>query len=122
MLREVNFELIDRRSLRRRVGGDMDLLREMISIFSADYPVLLEELQQAIDRGDCSAVEKASHKLKGSLVQFSAGAAAETARRLEEMGKRASVADAPAALETLKRELEELILALSAVASDGFTA
>jgi HPt (histidine-containing phosphotransfer) domain-containing protein len=93
----------------------------MISIFSSEYPIMLDQLQQAIEHGDSSAVEKVSHKIKGSLVQFSALAAAETARRLEEMGKHNSMGDGATVLEHLKRELEELMQVLNAVVSDGFT-
>lgn len=95
----------------------MGLLREMVVIFAAEYPLMLDQLETAIDRGEASGVEKMGHKLKGSLVQFSARAATETARRLEDMGKTGALEGAGAAVHGLRREIEELIEALQAVLS-----
>jgi histidine phosphotransfer protein HptB len=121
MRRDVNFDLIDWPSLRRRVGGDLGLLRDMLTMFAHEYPSMLDDLQQAIRRGDSPAAEKLSHKLKGSLVQFSAQAAAGTAARLEKMGKLNALDEAGLVLEQLRRELEELMVSLNALVSEGFS-
>ncbi|HEX7285164.1 MAG TPA: Hpt domain-containing protein [Candidatus Angelobacter sp.] len=110
-------EILDWPSLRSRVGGDLGLLREMVVIFAAEYRLMLEQLETAIERGEASGVEKMAHKLKGSLVQFSAGAATETARRLENLGKTNALEGAGAAVRGLRREIEELIGALNALLS-----
>ena len=83
----LNPEIVDWPSLRSRVGGDLVLLRELVSMFAAEYPLMLKHLEAALERGESSTVEKLSHKLKGSLIQFSARAASATAARLENMGK-----------------------------------
>src|SRR5262245_9489512 len=121
MRRDANIGLVDWPSLRRRVSGDLGLMREMLSIFAHEYPSMLDHLQQAIRRGDSTVAEKLSHKLKGSLVQFSARAAAETAARLEKMGKLNTLDEAGPVLDELRRELEELMRALNALVSEGFS-
>jgi HPt (histidine-containing phosphotransfer) domain-containing protein len=112
-----NFEILDWPSLRNRVGGDLGLLRDMVVIFAAEYPLMLDQLEKAIECAELSAVEKIAHKLKGSLVQFSARAATETARRLENMGKTNALEGAGAAVHGLRREIEELIETLNALLS-----
>lgn len=108
-------------SLWSRVSGDVDLLREMVTIFTMEYPPLLAELEAAIESSDTARVEKAGHRLKGSLVQFSAHTAAATAARLENMGKTKSLEGALEAVRCLGREIKELLQALSRVVSRGAT-
>src|SRR2546421_11749880 len=80
-------EGFDPDSLWDRIDGDLDLLRDLIGIFSQEYPGILLRIESAISHGESSDLQKASHKLKGSVLQFSASAAAATAARLEEMGR-----------------------------------
>ena len=85
---------LDRELALSRVGGDVDLLKEIAILFVQDYPRVLLELHQAIACGDAQAVERTAHGLKGSVSKFGAQAAMEAARTLENLGR--------------ARELEEL--------------
>ena len=55
-----------------RVEGDRELLRKMIGLFFAQAEKLLPEIRGAGERGDGKALERAAHKLKGSMGSFGA--------------------------------------------------
>src|SRR5438874_9828432 len=74
-------------SLWERVNGDMELLRDLVGLFALEYPELLLNIRSAIDQGSYSDVQRYSHKLKGSALQFSGKQVVSAAGKLEEMGK-----------------------------------
>src|SRR5262249_13362973 len=95
----------DPESLWQRVDGDLDLLRELAGAFAEEAPRLLAQIENAI-RGGCAAeLERASHKIKGSLLYLSAPLGAATALDLEEKGRSGSVAGAEQQIRTLKDEV-----------------
>jgi CheY-like chemotaxis protein len=57
----------DRAEALNRVGGNHELLRELIAVFFQEYPALCEQLTASIANGDAQAVHAAVHTLKGSL-------------------------------------------------------
>ena len=69
---------IDKELALSRVGGDAELLREIHGLFLEDYPKVIADLRDATARGDASGVEQ-SHSLKGSVANFGAQTAIETA-------------------------------------------
>lgn len=101
-------ESLDRELALSRVGGDIDLLKEIAQLFVEDYPKVLDELRQAVDSGDAQAVERTAHGLKGSVSTFGARAAMEAARTLEDLGRAQQ-------LEQVRQVLTTLELALAAL-------
>ncbi len=99
-------------SLWERVNGDMDLLRDLVELFAAEYPELLLNIKDAIDQGKSVEVQRFSHKLKGSALQFSGKLAAAAAGKLEEMGRTESLDGAGQVLVTLELEVVGLMEAL----------
>jgi PAS domain S-box-containing protein len=98
-----------------RVGGDAELLCEVIGLFLDDYPLSLEKIREAVAAGDPSGVEQHAHSLKGSVSLFGAKEALEAAFLLEKQGRSGDLTAAPDslkrlehALATLKPELEEI--------------
>lgn len=79
--------ILDRTTAMARVGGDADLLRELAVLFIEEYPVRMDELRSALERGDADAVERTAHSLKGAVANFGAQAAVEAALRIEQCGK-----------------------------------
>jgi HPt (histidine-containing phosphotransfer) domain-containing protein len=100
-------------SLWERVNGDMDLLRDLVELFAVEYPGLLLNIKNAIDRGSSVDVQRFSHKLKGSALQFSGKLAVAAASELEEMGRTESLGGADQVLVTLKFEVLRLMEALN---------
>lgn len=99
---------LDREVALSRVGGDLQLLKEIAVLFLEDYPKSLEELHAAAAHGDAKAIERAAHGLKGSVANFGAGAAFEAARSIETAGRSLQIAE----IEPMMAKLEQALAAL----------
>jgi PAS domain S-box-containing protein len=99
----------------KRVDGDRELLREVVSLFLEDTPRLLAEVRNAIQLGDGKALERSAHTLKGSVGNFGARTASEAAFSLEQMGRNGDFARASEVFTQLERQVSLLIPALEAV-------
>ena len=106
---------LDRELALARVGGDVDLLKEIAGLFLEEYPKVLEELRAAAGRGDARSVERTAHGLKGSVANFGADAAVEAARMLEAMGRAQRLEEAPQVMHTLELALAALGTELAAL-------
>jgi two-component system, sensor histidine kinase and response regulator len=100
-----------------RVGGDMELLRELVEIFSEEYPRMLGEIEFAVKEGDGKRLQKASHKLKGSLLQFAAPVATEAAATLESSSREMLPERIHSLIANLKREVDWVMDMLKAMVS-----
>jgi signal transduction histidine kinase/DNA-binding response OmpR family regulator len=94
------------------VDGDRDLLREVAAIFWEECPRLLAEINAASLSGDGKALERAAHRLKGSVSNFGASTATDLALKLEMMGRSRDLAGAGETVAGLGEELERLQEAL----------
>ncbi len=54
------------------LDGDHDLLNELAQMFCEDAPLILNEFDLAVQRGDVHAARLAVHRLKGLVSQFHA--------------------------------------------------
>ena len=98
----------DRALALARVGGDAELLREIALLFIDDYPRVLSELRQALERADHKGVERTAHGLKGSVSNFGAPAAVEAARMIEMLGRSQRLDEARQVVRTLELALAAL--------------
>jgi HPt (histidine-containing phosphotransfer) domain-containing protein len=112
-------DVFDALAVLERVNHDMDLLRDLVELFCQQYPELLRSIDRAIGQQEFLEVEKLSHKLKGSLLQFSAQRAISSARGLEEMGKRKTLEGASEAFARLGIEVTLLAQALHTMLESG---
>lgn len=119
-------EKFDPLALWQRVGEDMRLLREVVQIFARESPQMLRRMEEAIERRDARGLQKASHRLRGSLLQFAAPAASSAAADLEKSATllfveqstdRNSTEQAKAFLNKLRAEIDVLMQALRAMTS-----
>jgi two-component system, sensor histidine kinase and response regulator len=97
--------IVDKNQILDRVGGDIELLGEVIALFIDDYPQTLSEIRGAIHKGDPDSLGRAAHTLKGAVSNFGARAAVQAALALEDMGKSRDMTGATIALEYLEREI-----------------
>jgi HPt (histidine-containing phosphotransfer) domain-containing protein len=102
-----------------RLDGDRVLLEELVGLFQKDSPRLLGEIDAALERGDAPGLYQAAHTLKGSLNYFAAGDASAACQRLEALARRGALAEAEAAYQALRREIERLAPVLQALAVEA---
>jgi HPt (histidine-containing phosphotransfer) domain-containing protein len=100
-------------TLLERVGGDLELLREIVALFAADAPLQVAAIRKAIQTGDGTALAEAAHSLKGSAANFEAGAAADLALRLERLGRAGTLEGAAGLCDALEKATEDLQARLS---------
>jgi PAS domain S-box-containing protein len=103
---------IDRASLLARMGGDEELMRDVVQLFLADCPERLAAIRAAIDRGDAAGLKGEAHTLKGAAANLSAAALADAARSLEQIGASQTLAAAEAAWQRLSGAAEIALRAL----------
>jgi len=105
----------DRRDALNRLGGDEDLLADVVGVFLADAPRMLNELRHAVTTGDAPALQRTAHGLKGAAGYVGGRPAADAAEKLERVGADGRLAEAPTALDALAREIDRLTAALTDV-------
>lgn len=91
-----------------RVGGDVELLKEIAVLFLDDYPKSLIELRDAVQSRDAKRVERSAHGLKGSVSNFGARSAVDAALQLETMGRAQELVQVEQVLRTLELALAAL--------------
>ena len=100
-------EVLNKTELLSRLDGDAQLLRELIEIFLADSHSLLQQVSDAVTSWDPVALERAAHKLRGTVSIFGSQPVMRTAVTLETMGgDRARAGEVLAQLKDQMKELE----------------
>lgn len=113
-----NDAMIDRETLLQIVDGDPDFLEVLIDTFLDECPSYMEMMHSAVEKGDAQALEEAAHALKGTVGNFRAEEAQETAAELEEIGQSGDLAEAPVVLSRLERRVRQLKTELVEVKED----
>src|SRR5262245_41645775 len=77
------FENLTSTRLLAALGGDRELLLEIIELFLRDAPGMLRALYAAAGSGDAEALARAAHVLKGSAANFGSTPLYDVARSIE---------------------------------------
>jgi two-component system sensor histidine kinase/response regulator len=101
----VNYDV----ALHRLFDGDRDFMKTMLLEFKGHLPSRLAAIRGALDIGDASSLGRLAHNLKGISLNFSAEPIAGLALKLEELGKREDLTEAPALVSQLDLEVRRLI-------------
>jgi two-component system, sensor histidine kinase and response regulator len=99
----------DGKALLEHFDGDRELLGELAKIFLEDCPTQLSAIQAGVERRDAAALREAAHALRGSVANFGATQAVETALKLELMGNAGDLTGAPAAFADLQLAMAALV-------------
>ncbi len=91
------------------IGGDEDLLRDIVEIFVVDVFQQMSEIQEAVNSRNNDALEKSAHKLKGAVSNFGENATFKTALKLEIIGKENRLDDVAGIYGTLVKDVENLV-------------
>ena len=96
----------ERSALLERLGGDEELLREVLEAFVADAPRRLEALARGLEEWDAESVRYHAHTLKGAAINLGAEGLAEVAAKLEKLAERRDLEEGEGALGELREVFE----------------
>ena len=112
---EEQLQQLDESLALSRVGGDIDLLKEVIGLFLDDFPQALENIRSAVVSRDPAALEHQAHSLKGAVSTFGAQRAFEAALALERQGRSKDLTSVENGLCQLEDALHALVPELQAI-------
>jgi HPt (histidine-containing phosphotransfer) domain-containing protein len=99
---------VDTTVMLSRLGGDQNLLRELVDVFQLDCPRLMTEMRAAIQAGDAAGLNEAAHSMKGMVAFFDVRSLTATALHLEALGRAGNLSQAADVLADLEREVGRL--------------
>jgi signal transduction histidine kinase/CheY-like chemotaxis protein len=102
----------ERHAALERLGGDSQLLSEVIQLFLVDCPLRLAAIKAAVEARNAEALCREAHGLKGAAGNLSAVSLFETAEILEELGREHRFDAAEAAWRKLSDEATHVLDAL----------
>lgn len=97
------------------LGGDPELLRELLDFFVEIVPTQLDELQAVVAAGDVPAVDLQAHSMKGGAANVGALKMAALAKDLEHLAKSGSLTGAEDLVAGLRREFAALLAVLPSI-------
>jgi len=100
---------IDERELLAGLGGDRELLADMLRFFVDDSKRLMTRLTLAVRNADPAELAQAAHAMKGSIANVSRSSAYLSAGELEKLGRSSDLRSAPQILERLETEFAALL-------------
>jgi CheY-like chemotaxis protein/HPt (histidine-containing phosphotransfer) domain-containing protein len=100
--------VVNREKLLARVGGNLAMLRELISVFRQDSAPIMTSLAQALAENDCKTVHLQAHTIKGMINFFGGPAVSELAFQLEKMGSAGECRGGQEAFDVLRCKLERM--------------
>jgi HPt (histidine-containing phosphotransfer) domain-containing protein len=97
--------------------GEPDFVQEMIDLYLADTPAVLENIRRAIAQNQPEQLRRAAHTLKGASNSLGAVRVGTASKALEDKGRSGTLNDAETLLADLECEYAQACAALSNVKS-----
>jgi HPt (histidine-containing phosphotransfer) domain-containing protein len=91
------------------LGGDQELLREVLGILLDELPKHMASLRQAIASGNAEAIEHLAHSIKGELGYLSLSEVSRNASDLEASGREANIAVSASLYGRLEAGVSEVL-------------
>ncbi|NNF10535.1 MAG: PAS domain S-box protein [Acidimicrobiia bacterium] len=113
--------LVDTAAALGRVGGSMEVLAEVTSIFLDGYPEQFDALRGAVEAGDLATSAKVAHRLKGELGTLGAMEAFEAGQEVVTLARAHDTAGVVAAFEQFQDAMERVEPELVALADGNHT-
>ncbi|MFO0761151.1 MAG: response regulator [Byssovorax sp.] len=105
-------DAFDKAAALDRVGGDEELLKDLIGVFLGEVHKWLDDIRAAIVSSDAPRLKRAAHTLKGAVDNCGASRAYDLALRLERLGGEGRIAGAEDIFAELEAAIEQLLPAL----------
>lgn len=96
------------------VGGDEELLHDVVSAIIEECPQCLGNLNRAIEQNDPEFLSRAAHTIKGNFRMFGSLEAVQTATQLESIGASGTCAGAEKLIPKMREQARQVLDALSA--------
>ncbi len=116
-LEETSSMTFDRQKALSRVGGNVDILRELAEIFLAEYSGMRNQLGQAVSCADRQRIQFAAHRLKSAVGNFFARRVVDAVSTIERLGQSGDLDSLPSVYESVQVELDSFIPELRDFAS-----
>jgi CheY-like chemotaxis protein/anti-sigma regulatory factor (Ser/Thr protein kinase) len=100
--------VVDRDSVMKRLGGDEELFRSFIEVFTEDSPAMMQQLRDAVAERNSSLIQRSAHSLRGLAANFNAAGVVELASKLEQAGKDGDLSEANSLMTQLNEAMEQL--------------
>ena len=107
-------DALNDRDLLARLGGDAELLKEVIGLFTEDCPPLMTAIREALAVSDAPAINRAAHQLKGSAGNFDARELTALAQQVEIHARDRDLAAVEATLPALQSAVDARLADLAA--------
>ena len=104
--------VIDWNVAKERVGGDNQLLSELVVLVKTEWPQLLSDIRRALETSDARLLRRSGHTLRSSANLFGSRLVSEQAQRMEMLGREENLDDAPTSLPTLEVEVTRFLAAV----------
>lgn len=99
-----------------RLGGDVQLFKDLATIFLQDVPQIREEVVAGLEKGDPSQVAKNAHKLKGLVSSFDeTGLLTDRLATIQYAAEEADLDRAESAYRACQSEVDQLQEILTAI-------
>lgn len=92
----------------RRLGGDEELLQELVNFFMEDAPRLLQAIRDGLGTERAERVHRAAHSLRGLAANFDAEQAMTAAGAIEKMASKGELQLIPPAVAHLEGQIQSL--------------
>ena len=99
---------MDREAALVRLGGDAELLEELLALMLVQSRELAAEIREAVPRANIKVVLIAAHTIRGSAANLEIGALADAAFVLEAMARRNDLSTADEICARIEAELDRL--------------
>ncbi|MEM9586384.1 MAG: response regulator [Planctomycetota bacterium] len=93
------------------VGGDLGLLRDLLSVFRGESELLTGQIRRGLDSGNGEATFKAAHTLKGACLSIGAIVASQIADHLERTARAGQMPEAHEHFASLESEIQRVLKA-----------
>jgi HPt (histidine-containing phosphotransfer) domain-containing protein len=97
-------EVLDWHGLCDRCMGNLDLVERVLAKFQQQLPEALDELEEALRRGDALHLARVAHRIKGTSASVSAATLQKAAEQVEELGRDRRLDEVPERLGALRSE------------------
>ncbi len=102
-----------------RLGGDEELLQEVMEIFREEAPKHLAGLREAITQQDAETIERIAHSLQGELGYLGIAELSHGARQLEEKGRTSDFQGALSLFPPFEAAMARLLTAMGVTHKRG---